>query len=50
MEQEKLVAMVKSRVEALIISSFGEVEILKASLGNKAGLLGAAALHLPKED
>ena len=50
MEQEKLVAKVKSRVEALIISSFGEVEILKATLGNKAGLLGAAALHLPKED
>lgn len=48
MEQEKLVAMVKSRVEELIISSFSDVEILKASLGNKAGLLGAAALHLPK--
>lgn len=48
MEQEKLVEMVRERVQSLIIPSFSDVEIIKASLGNKAGLLGAAALHLLK--
>lgn len=48
MEQERLVSMVRKRVEEQIISSFSDVQILKASLGNKAGLLGAAALHLSK--
>ncbi len=47
MEQERLVEMVKTRVQAMLISSFRDVKIVKASLGNKAGLLGAAALHLP---
>lgn len=46
MEQEKLVEMVRKRTLELMINSFADVEIVKASLGNKAGLLGAAALHL----
>jgi glucokinase len=48
MEQEKLVAAVSAKVQELIISSFTDVQIISASLGNKAGLLGAASLHLYK--
>ncbi len=48
MEQEKLVAAVSAKVQQLAISSFSGVQIISASLGNKAGLLGAASLHLYK--
>lgn len=46
MEQEALVGRVEARTKSLIMDSFGDVKILKASLGNKAGVLGAASLFL----
>jgi len=46
MEQDMLVTMISNKVKVMIIDSFSDVKILKASLGNKAGILGAASLHL----
>lgn len=48
MEQERLITMVTNKAKELMLGSFSGVEIVSASLGNKAGLLGAASLHLPK--
>ena len=48
MEQKKLVEAVSAKVQELVISSFTDVQIISATLGNKAGLLGAASLHLYK--
>ncbi|MEG0383928.1 MAG: ROK family protein [Solibacillus sp.] len=46
MEQESVVNMVSSKVRELTMECFSDVKIKKASLGNKAGLLGAVSLHL----
>ncbi|WHX51322.1 ROK family protein [Paenibacillus woosongensis] len=44
MEQDELVRLVEARTKATVMESYRDVKILKASLGNKAGVLGAASL------
>lgn len=44
MERQDVVAMVSERVHELTMKSFSDVKIMKATLGNKAGLLGAVSL------
>lgn len=46
MEQESVVNMISSKVLELTMESFSTVKIMKSSLGNKAGVLGAVSLHL----
>lgn len=46
MEQDDLVRLVEARTKGLVMQSYRGVQILKASLGNKAGVLGAASLFL----
>jgi len=46
MERDALVELVAEKTKQIIMPSFAGVKIVKASLGNKAGLLGAASLFL----
>ncbi|MNE24746.1 Beta-glucoside kinase [compost metagenome] len=46
MEQESLVRQVEARTKSLIMPSFSRAAVIQAELGNKAGILGAAALYL----
>lgn len=46
MEREELVERIEQRTRSLVMESFAGVKILKASLGNKAGVLGALSLYL----
>lgn len=46
LEQETALEAIRVETNRYIMDSFKEVRLEKATLGNKAGLLGAAALHL----
>jgi len=46
MEQKKVVDLISIKVNEMLITSFSNVKIINASLGNRAGLLGVASLHL----
>ncbi len=46
MEQDQLIEMIRKKTKSLMIDSFKDVQILKAKLGNQAGLIGAATMHL----
>lgn len=46
MEQKQLIHQITIQVKKGIMPSFSDVVIKKAALGNQAGLLGAAALHM----
>lgn len=45
MEQDIVIEMIKKRIKKLTLGSFSDIKIEKASLGNKAGLLGAVSLY-----
>lgn len=46
MEQDLVVKLVSEKVQQMIMDSYKDVKIVKASLGNKAGVLGAVSLFL----
>lgn len=46
MEQEVIVEKINAKVTGYILPAFNDVKIISATLGNKAGILGAASLHL----
>lgn len=45
MEQQRVVDMIAKKVHEQLMDSFSQVQIIKAELGNRAGLLGAISLH-----
>lgn len=46
MENEIIIDRVRKNLDLLIMESFKGLKLTRASLGNKAGVLGAASLHL----
>lgn len=48
MEQEVIINQISEQVSGYILPAFNDVEIISATLGNKAGILGAVSLHLAK--
>lgn len=46
MEQEDILVILRELVKEMTVESFQDVQIIAASLGNKAGLLGAASKHI----
>lgn len=46
MEHKRIVSEVASRIQAQILPSFRDVSIIRSTLGNKAGMLGAVSLHV----
>lgn len=48
MEQDVIVNKISEKVSDYILPAFNDVEIISATLGNKAGMLGAVSLHLEK--
>lgn len=46
MEEEKIVKMVEEKLKSMLQEGFGELEIMQASLGDKAALVGAASLYI----
>lgn len=46
MEQEAIIKQVQITLKQLVMHSFSDVTLIPAGLGNKAGAMGAAALHL----
>ncbi|MCR8660221.1 ROK family protein [Paenibacillus endoradicis] len=47
MEREAIITLIEHKSKQLVMSSFANVQIIPATLGNRAGLLGAASLYLP---
>lgn len=45
MEQAAIVKQLEAKVKAVVMPSFAKFSIVNASLGNKAGILGAVSLH-----
>ncbi|WP_019240839.1 MULTISPECIES: ROK family protein [Bacillus] len=49
MERNQIIEKISRRMKKSIMPSFSDVNFVKASLGNKAGLLGAVSLHTEKD-
>ncbi len=45
MEQTEIVKRLEVKVKAIVMPSFAKFSMINASLGNKAGILGAVSLH-----